>query len=237
MKTARGFFCLVSLLVFASLVLAQGAEKKRVYVTTTERIPFANGVSVHLQDTFGEVRVEGWERNEVEIELTRGTQKKYSASEEAREKRRLEKVKLALKNDNAGGLLIETKNMPFMKNNFALEYKVKVPQAIFLKVKHSIGEVRIKNMLADIEATVRIGVLAVEMPENARFDLDARTKIGEVESDFGGQYNRPKLLGAKMLDETKRSELHKVYLRVGIGEVQVRNWQRRNNHERVDGSR
>jgi hypothetical protein len=222
MKTARWFFCLASLFVFALLVLAQGTEKKRVYVTTTERIPFANGVSVRLKDTYGEVLVEGWERNEVEIQLRRGTQKHYAPADEAKEKRRLEKVKLVLSYDNAGGLVIETKNMPFMKNNFSLEYKVKVPQSIFLKVKHGIGEVRIENMLADIEATVRIGALEVEMPEAARFDLDARTKIGEVESDFGGQYNRPKLLGAKMLDETKRSEPHKVYLRVGIGEVQVR---------------
>lgn len=221
MKIVRMILCVLSLFVFTSFASAQTVEKQRVYVTTTERIPFNNGVSVHLKDTFGEVQVKGWERNEVEIELKRGTQKKYSASEEAKEKRRLEKVKLAMTNNN-GDLVIETQNMPFMKNNFSLEYKVKVPQAIFLKVKHGIGEVHIKNMLSDIEATVRIGELAVEMPENVPFDLDARSKIGEVESDFEGKYNRPKVLGAKMVGETKHSEPHKLYLRVGIGEVDVR---------------
>ncbi|HEX4946104.1 MAG TPA: hypothetical protein VFZ34_05555 [Blastocatellia bacterium] len=222
MKIMRMTLCLLSLFGFASFVTAQTVEKSRVSVTTTERIPFTNGVSVHLKDTFGEVRVEGWERDEIEIELTRGTQKKYAASEHAKEKRRLEKVKLAITNDNAGGLLIETKNMPFMKNNFSLEYKVKVPQSIYLKVKHGIGEVTIKNMTSDIEATVRIGELAVEMPETVPFDLDARAKIGEVASDFAGQYNRPKVLGAKLVGETKHSEPHKLYLRVGIGEVQVK---------------
>lgn len=221
MKIVRMILCVLSLFVFTSFASAQTVEKQRVYVTTTERIPFNNGVSVHLKDTFGEVQVKGWERNEVEIELKRGTQKKYSASEEAKEKRRLEKVKLAMTNNN-GDLVIETQNMPFMKNNFSLEYKVKVPQAIFLKVKHGIGEVHIKNMLSDIEATVRIGELAVEMPENVPFDLDARSKIGEVESDFEGKYNRPKVLGAKMVGETKHSEPHKLYLRIGIGEVDVR---------------
>jgi hypothetical protein len=222
MNAIKYTLCLLSLFLLVSDTSAQRLEKKRVYVTTTERIPFPNGVSVHLKDTFGEVLVEGWERNEVEIQLTRGTQKHYAPADEAKEKRRLEKVKLVTTNDNAGGLLIETKNMPFMKNNFSLEYKVKVPQSIFLKVKHGIGEVTIKNMLTDIEATVRIGALEVEMPESVRFDLDARAKIGEVESDFGGQYHRPKVLGAKMMDETKRSEPHKLYLRVGIGEVSVR---------------
>jgi len=222
MKAAQWLFGLVILFVLASSVLAQGTEKKQVFVTTTERVAFTNGVSVHLKDSFGEVLVEGWDRNEVEIQLTRGTQKSYTPSEEVKEKRRLEKVKLTISNDNAGGLVIETKNMPFMKSNFSLEYKIKVPQAVYLKVKHGIGEVQIKNMLADIEATVRIGELTVEMPESARFDLDARSKIGEVESDFGGQYHRPKVLGAKMLDETHRSEPHKLYLRVGIGGVQVK---------------
>jgi hypothetical protein len=224
MKTQRWFFCLLSLCTYISAASAQpqSSEPTRVYVTTTERIPFENGVSVHLKDTFGEVFVEGWERNEVEIQLKRGTQKKYAPSEHAKEQRRLEKVKLAITNDNAGGLVIATKNMPFLKNNFALEYKVKVPQSVFLKVKHGIGEVEIKNMLADIEATVRIGELVVEAPEAARYDVDARAKIGEVESAFGGQYNRQKLLGAKLTEEAKRSEPHKLYLRVGIGEVQVK---------------
>lgn len=222
MKMMRLFLCLIGLAILVSVASAQTVEKQRVYVTTTERIPFSNGVSVHLKDTFGEVQVEGWDRNEVEIQFTRGTQKKYAASEEAKEKRRLEKIKIVTTNDNVGGLMIATKNMPFLKTNFTLEYKVKVPQSIFLKVKHGIGEVRIKNMLSDIEATVRIGELAVEMPETVAFDLDARAKIGEVASDFGGQYNRPKVLGAKMMDESKRHEPHKLYLRVGIGEVQVR---------------
>ena len=222
MKAAKCFFCLLSLFVLVSLASAQTTDKKRVSVATTERIPFTNGVSVHLKDTFGEVVVEGWERDEIEIQMTRGTQKSYASSEEAKHKPRLEKVKTVTTKDGSGGLVIETKNIPFLKTNFWLEYKVKVPQAIFLKVKHSIGEVRIKNMVSDIEATVRIGELAVEMPESVRFDLDARAKIGDVVSDFGGQYNRPKLLGAKMLDETNRSEPHKLYLRVGIGEVQVR---------------
>lgn len=222
MKTTQWFFSVASLVVLATLTFAQEANNQRVSVTTTERIPFTNGVSVHLKDSFGEVLIEGWERDEIEIQLTRGTQKSYASGEEAKEKRRLEKVKLVTSNDSAGGLTIETKNMPFMKTNFSLEYKIKVPQAVYLKVKHGIGEVTIKNMLADIEATVRIGELSVQMPENSRFDLDARSKIGEVESDFGGQYNRPKVLGAKMLDETNRSEPHKLYLRVGIGEVNVK---------------
>ena len=215
-------WCLISLLIFVTFASAQSIEKKRVYVTTTERIPFANGVSVHLKDTFGEVHVEGWEREEVEISLTRGTQRDYELAAHTKEQQRLEKVKVVVTKDGSGGLLIETKNMPFMKNNFWLEYKIKVPQAIFLKVKHSIGEVRIKNIIGDIEATVRIGEMTVELPEKERYDVDARAKIGDVESEFGGQYNRQKLLGAKLTEEAKRSEPHKLYLRVGIGEVTVK---------------
>ncbi len=223
MKTTRWFFCVLSILAFVLSISAQRIEKKRVYVTTTERIPFSNGVSVHLKDTFGEVLVEGWERDEVEISLTRGTQKDYELSAQAKEQRRLEKIKLVATKDGAGGLLIETKTLPFiMKNNLTLEYKVKVPQAIFLKVKHSLGEVRIANIIGDIEATCKIGEIVLNLPEKERYDVDARVKIGEVSSEFGGQYNRQKLLGAKLVEEVNRSEPHKLYLRVGIGEVSVK---------------
>ena len=222
MKITRWFCCWLSLFVFVSFASAQSVEKKRVSVTTTERVSFANRVSVYLKDTFGEISVEGWERDEVEIQLTRGTQKDYELTAHAKEQRWLEKIKIVATKDGAGGLLIETKNMPFMKNNFTLEYKIKVPQTIFLKVKHSLGEVRIANIIGDIEATCRIGEIVLNLPEKERYDVDARAKIGEVESEFGGQYNRQKLLGAKLTDEAKQSEPHKVYLRVGIGEVNVK---------------
>lgn len=221
MKRIHLVFSLLLCSLFSLAALAQSAQK--VSVHTSEVVPFANGVSVHLKDTFGEVFVEGWERHEVEIKLTRRTQKSYAADAQASQQRRLEKIKLVTSKDAAGGLLIETKNLPFlMKNNLELEYHVKVPQSILLKVKHSIGEVHITNVVGDIEATCRIGELVLHLPEKERYDVDARVKIGEVASDFGGQYNRQKLLGAKLTDDTNRSEPHKLYLRVGIGEVSVK---------------
>jgi hypothetical protein len=222
MKSAKWFCGLLTCFVLVPFTFAQTSQKQRVTVTTMERIPFPNAVSVHLKDTFGEISVEGWARDEVEIQLTRGTQRDYDLADHAKEKGRLEKIKIITTKDSAGGLLIETKNIPFMKNNFTLDYKIKVPQVIYLKLKHSIGEVRIANIIGDIEATCRIGEIVVNLPEKERYEVDARAKIGEVESEFGGQYNRQKLLGAKLTDETKQSEPHKLYLRVGIGEVNVK---------------
>lgn len=225
MKSTRFLLCLLSCIGFVVSIQAQTAntEPQKVTVSTTELIPFANGVSVHLKDTFGEVHVEGWERNEVEVSLTRRTQKKYAADAQASQTRRLEKIKVVITKDPSGSLLVETKNIPFMfKNNLELDYQVKVPQAIYLKVKHSIGEVRIKNIIGDIEATCKIGEIVLELPEKERYDVDARVKIGDVASELGGKYNRQKLLGAKLTDEVNRSEPHKLYLRVGIGEVQVK---------------
>ena len=225
MKSIRVLLGLLSCSFWLWPALAQTANDspQKVTVSSTELISFANGVSVHLKDTFGEVHVEGWERNEVEIQLLRSTQKKYAANARASQARRLEKIKLAITKDESGGLLIETKNIPFiMKNNLELDYQVKVPQGIYLKVKHSMGEVRIKNIIGDVDARVKFGVLVLQLPEKERYDVDARVKIGEVESEFGGTYNRQKLLGAKLTEEANRSEPHKLYLRVGIGEVQVK---------------
>ena len=223
MLCLRILLCCLCCGLWVSASLAQPTELKKVSVSTTELIPFANGVTVHLKDTFGEVYVEGWDRDEVEISLTRSTQKKYATDAQPSQSRRLEKIRLVTTKDAGGSLLVETKNIPFMmKNDLALEYKVRVPQAIYLKVKHSIGEVQIKNVIGDIEATCKIGEVVLRLPEKERYDVDARVKIGDVESDFGGQSKRQKLLGAKLTDEANRSEPHKLYLRVGIGEVQVK---------------
>jgi hypothetical protein len=224
MKTLRLLFCLLSFGLVSAQASAQTASEAptSVAVTTTTLIPFASGVSVHLKNTFGEVHVEGWERDEVEISLRRAAQKKYIPAAHVKEQRRLEKIKIVTSKDASGTLLIETKNIPFLKNNLALEYKVKVPQAIYLKVKHSIGAVHITNIIGDIEATCKIGELVLYVPEKEHYEVDARVKIGEVSSDFGGHYSRQKLLGAKLIEETRRSEPHKLYLRVGIGEVTVK---------------
>lgn len=220
----KSLLFVLSLMFCLMPAVAQPSEaSQKISVTTTDVIPFENGISVFLKDTFGEVEVEGWDRNEVEIRLLRSTQKKYTVEASASQARRLEKIKLAITNDASGKLLIETKNIPFLvKNNLELKYQVKVPQAILLKVKHSIGEVQIRNIVGDIEATCKIGEVTLELPEKERYDVDARAKIGDVTSDFGGQYNRQKLVGAKLTEEANRSEPHKLYLRVGIGEVTVK---------------
>lgn len=224
MESIRVLLGLLScgLLFWPTLAQTAADGQQKVTVITTERIPFDNGVSVHLKDSFGEVHVEGWDRNEVEIRLLRSTQKKYAADAHASQASRLEKIKLVITKDAAGSLLIETRNIPFMRSNLALDYQVKVPQGIFLKIKHSIGEVQIKNIIGDIDATCKIGELVLQLPAKERYDVDARVKIGDVESDFGGRYNRQKLLGAKLTEEANRSEPHKLYLRVNIGDVQVK---------------
>ena len=224
MKILRGLFLLGSvLLLFISIgAQAQTSEKKRVSVTSTERFPFTSGELVFLKDSFGEVQVEGWERDEVEIIVTRSTQKEYLPPEQASETRRLDKIKIIAKKDVHGDLLIETKNLPFMmKNNLSLLYLIKVPQHIALRVKHSIGEVNLKNIIGSINATCSIGELSLQLPASEQYDVDMRAKIGDVNSAFGGDPKRQKLLGAKLLDEAKATEPHKLFLRVGIGDIQV----------------
>lgn len=122
----RGLFfvCGVALLLFSA---AAQSNNKRPSVTTSERISFANGDRVFLKDSFGEVRIEGWDRDEVEIVVTRSRQKDSSAADQASEMRQLEKIKIVAKKDANGDLLIETKNLPFMKNNLSLLYQIKVP--------------------------------------------------------------------------------------------------------------
>ncbi len=213
------FVCGVALLLFSA---AAQPNNKRPSVTSSERIQFASGDRVFLKDSFGEVRIDGWDRDEVEIVVTRSRQKDSSAVDQTSEMRQLEKIKVVAKKDANGDLLIETKNLPFMKNNLSLLYQIKVPQHTQLRVKHGIGEVEIKNVIGSINATCSIGELNLALPAQEQYDVDMRAKIGDVSSEFSSEAQRQKLLGAKLLENANNSEPHKLFLRVGIGGIDVK---------------
>lgn len=200
---------------------AQAPEVREAEWVTTQRVRLENASSIHVKKTFGEVEIEGWDQPEVEITLTRKTQKKYPAAEQADRIARLQRIQIRLSRESEGGLLIETQNMPFSKNNLQLLYKIKVPQNIFLKVSHGIGEVTVTNVLGDLDVRVSIGEIRLRLPDTQLYSLDARARIGDVASEFGGESSQQHLIGQQLTKDSGRVEPVRLFLRVGIGDIQV----------------
>ncbi len=64
------------LLAYAGTLLATG-PRSRVEVTTSETIAYSPEGTIRIDDSFGRLRVEGWDRDVVELKLTRRTNCRY----------------------------------------------------------------------------------------------------------------------------------------------------------------
>lgn len=213
---------------FCAAVQAQAPVKEQARITTTERFEFGMRGIVQIIDSFGDVEVEGWDQPEVELQVMRATQKKYEPKEIAQRVKDLERIKVSVERVSESSMLVIRTTFPSRtptrmmrgKSNLNLEYKIKIPRHCQLFIKHDIGEVVVKNVDADIEATNRIGELALHVPEGGQYAVDAKVKIGDVSSAFGPETERQKLVGAQMHNEAA-PEARRLYLRVGIGDIQV----------------
>jgi hypothetical protein len=208
---------------------AQTVAKQRTEVTTTERVEFGSRGTVQIIDSFGEVSVEGWDKPEVEMTVTKKTQKQYEPKNLAKGLKELERIKVEMAQVSESSLLVIKTTFPSRtptrlmrgKTNLNLEYRIKVPRHSSLMIKHDIGEVGVANVDGDIEATNRIGEIHLRLPGENQYAVDARVKIGDVSSEFGKtDYSRQKLLGAKM-ESNPPPSTRRLYLRVGIGDIQV----------------
>jgi hypothetical protein len=226
MRTANAL--LFSLAIAAGLH-AGSVEKHRIKVSTTEVIPFAPGGVIRILNSFGEVKVEGWDRPEVEITVLKGTNKKYSSRDEAKAWEHLDRVQVELVKEAEDRMVISTTFPPRSiftrplkgKTNVQLIYRIKVPARVDLHVKHDIGEVAATNLCGNIEVTNRIGAVTLRLPEDDDFHVDARSRIGDVQSAFGPPTERKLLVGAQVRRHGA-DRAHQVYLRVGIGEIDIK---------------
>jgi len=205
---------------------AQTNVKQKVEVTTTQRVAFAPDGMIQIKDSYGEVRIEGWDQPDVELTVTKATQKEYAPRDQARERAKLEKIKVTATQGDDGSLLISTMFLsrhplrPLQgKTNLNLTYRIKVPRQSHLSIKHDVGAVAVIHVIGDIKVTNRIGEVTLKLPESEQYAIDAKAKIGDVTSDFNGESERQLLIGAKL--ESYRRRSHQLYLRVGIGEIAI----------------
>jgi hypothetical protein len=231
MQEKSSFKLCLMVAVFALCASAQGqtTAREKAQVTTTQRQEFGSRGSIYIVDSFGEVEIEGWDQPEVEVIVTRTTQKEYEPKDLVKAVKELERIKVEMELVSESTLLIVKTTFPPRtpkrllrgKTNINLDYTIKVPRHSKLVIKHDIGEVQVTNVHGDMEVTNRIGEVSLKLPGENQYAVDARVKIGDVSSEFGQTTDRQKLLGAK-LEGDSPATARKLFLRVGIGEIQVK---------------
>ncbi|MBI3683193.1 MAG: hypothetical protein HY235_22705 [Acidobacteria bacterium] len=145
-----------ALLLLPALAAADGGHK--VEAEEKQTVPFAAAGAIHIDDSFGDLAVEGWDRAEVEIRLVKKTQRSYRQRDEREGRRLLEQVSVRAEKTGASELRIATRypsrslSRPLRgKTNLDLEYCIRVPRSTRLVIHHDIGEVDVKNVAGPLE--------------------------------------------------------------------------------------
>jgi hypothetical protein len=218
---------LVIAIVSALPLVADDRSKDALSKAYTERFNVSAAGAIRLQNSFGEVDIDGWDRPEVEVTVVRLTEHRYDAKERAEAQRRLDSVQITAKQDG-NDVVVSTAYPPrngFLdplsrRSDIEIGYRIKAPRASKLILDHNSGGVNVSDISGDIHATVVNGQITLTLAAGGQYAIDAQCKIGNVYSDFEGRDLRRHVLGGAFSSPSAASAT-KLYLRTRIGDIMI----------------
>src|SRR5579862_2356291 len=193
---------MIFLLAFALILPLSAADgdKQVVSATNTDCVKFSPGGLIRLNHADGFVNVEGWDQPDVEITVVKSTRRGYPDEGRKEAEGRLNLVSVATQRVSDKELAVSA-TFPhrrfFEGQNVTVEYRIRVPRDTRLAIAHESGYVLVTGVNADIEATARTGDIMLMLPEAGTYAIDAKSKLGNVTSDFAGQIHHQKLVGER----------------------------------------
>jgi hypothetical protein len=208
------------------------ASKRPVEVVKTERVDFAAGGVIRLNDTYGYLSVDGWDEPQVEVTITKSTNRFYKPGQQEEAKRSLESIRVVTERLPENELSITTilasrkgtwspPLPPTTKSGVIVEYLIHAPHDSRLVIHHGTGQVLVSNMTGDVEATSLSGDILLMLPDSGLYSIDAKSKLGSVSSDFAGDSHRRYLVGTGFANATPPPS-HRIYVRTGRGGIAIK---------------
>ena len=156
---------LAAISIAMCLPLAAKVPKPAMPVVTTERVEFAPGGAIQVNGSAGELNIEGWDRAEVEITVTRSTYRPDTPKDQDLAKRQLEAIKVTTERKSPTELVINTALPPRTfwakvagcRPDVQVDYRIRVPRDSRLVVRLGTGDVVVYDVAGDIDAYVRTG--------------------------------------------------------------------------------
>jgi hypothetical protein len=209
------------------LLQANDDTAQKIQVAKTEHADLPSGGTITLKNSTGELTVEGWDQPGVEMTTIRSTKLAYTAAGPGREKavHDLNAVKVSMTHEGDG--LVVSTDFPRGRRylprpsvgarDFDLEYKIKIPRGAKIVVDHDAGEIHFVDLTGDIHATTNQGEITLQLSAG-QYSIDAKSRIGDVISDFPGTAAR-RHLGHEFMQTTQSP--HNLYLRTGYGDIVI----------------
>jgi len=217
----------LAFLAIAAPVFSADVGSRLTHKSSTQTVPFQAGGTIQLNHSFGELWVEGWDRPEVEITLTKSPDELYGANGQGATKL-LDDVTVTVNRHSDSELEISTSvghfsrwRHPFSEvGDLMMEFLVRAPRNAKLVVHHKDGTVLISNMLGDIDATGRSGDIVVLLPEGGKYAIDAKSQLGTLSSDFEGSLHH--IFWSSEFRLEAPAPAHRIRLRMAVGGIEIK---------------
>ncbi len=211
----------------------QTGPEQSFEVTSMERAAFQPGGTIYLDESYGYLTVEGWDKPEVEVITTKSTDRFYEPGEREEAKQRLERIKVVTERRSQAEFAIKT--LPAARSHHwpwpvpstthaavTVEYRVHVPRDSRLVVHHDNGYVFVNDVTGNIEVHSHTGDMIVMLPDPGPYSIDAITRMGSVSSDFVGKGIKQFLVGTHFA-YAGQTPSRRIHLRMGRGSITIVN--------------
>jgi len=198
-------------------LFAETGAAQPVVVSRTEHVDFAAGGTIRVQDSFGSLIVEGWDRPGVELTVVKSMGFISTPAQTAAQ--RMDTVHVTMSRGSGNELTVST-NRPAPRSfahplrpgsGVTVEYHIRAPRSSRLVINHAGGQISVTGMTGDIEARSHRGDIALMLPDLAGYSIDAHSKLGVVTSDADVATRGKASPGSKRL-----------VLRMGFGGIEIK---------------
>lgn len=181
-----------------------------------KQLPVTNVERVLVDVPVGEVNVEGWNSQQVDLEVTLECDEAGGACEDL-----AQRVKVVYSQEE-DQLTLRLKEWPKSRNKgLEAHVRVRVPRDLPLKAHLGVGELSIEAMESNVDADLGVGELNVTLPAAAVGSVNADTGIGEANLTAGGRHYESAGLVAREIRWTKGTGKARVEADCGVGEINV----------------
>src|SRR5262249_28248046 len=175
---------------------AKEEPKAKVEIVDEQTIAFVPKGEIEFKGSYGEVRVDGWDRSEVAITVRKALRTDNTPADLAKKQARLKEIKVTTNRPAPDKLSISSRvPSAWFRGSVQLVYEIRVPKESDLRVKLSAGEISCSNVSGELNITEHFGEISVALPDSDHA-IDAKARIGDVSSQFPVKARRPNLVGA-----------------------------------------
>lgn len=223
-----GLACGAGCLSAQNAASAPEAEKiaEKISVTHTDTAEFPPGGVLRMPNAVGELTITGWDQPGLEITTIKSTKTAVLPKDRDRAGKLLDSVKVTTerKGDEVTVATAFPKHSkiarPFLgMTDFDMEYRIHVPRSARLDVKSVMGEIHIEAVSGEIHAQENLGEITVRLP-GGMYSIDAKAKLGAVNSDFPGDMQRVKWFGESFRGNSSGA-VQNLFLRALYGDILI----------------